>query len=471
LDHLASVVRTGAAKTEGFATVVVGPTFFREPELTPDARAQEIAKAEAVAASLRALRTAVLLLGDNDRADGEETERRLVEAAGAAPASSTEPVVRKVGGLTFAFIGARPVDANPGARPLEDTVRESVRSAKAKGAQVFVVLATLGRGAAKRLADAVPELHAILLGSPSVRGEANTTSAPTERLGQTYVVEVANHGQSVGVLDFFVPAGAAPSVGTNGKNGADGALAFADGSRLELEQKRSELDRKIRELRGRIVMWENDRAVSASDVAARRADLERLTRERSALGGGTIPPGPFVRVKTHDVRTADGKDPTVSELISAYYKKVNEANRIAFKDRKPRPAPPGTARYLGVAACASCHEAPVAVWKKSSHATAYTTLTRQQKEFNLDCVSCHVTGYERPGGSTVTHVQGLEHVQCETCHGPGSEHVARGGDKSRIVAKPAPELCTGCHFPPHVHEFDPKAKMSAVLGPGHGLPL
>ena len=44
------------------------------------------------------------------------------------------------------------------------------------------------------------------------------------------------------------------------------------------------------------------------------------------------------------------------------------------------------------------------------------TLTTQFKEFNLDCVGCHVTGYGRPGGSTVTHVEKLKDVQCEACH-------------------------------------------------------
>ena len=63
------------------------------------------------------------------------------------------------------------------------------------------------------------------------------------------------------------------------------------------------------------------------------------------------------------------------------------------------------------------------MWDKTRHAHAYETLATQFKEYNLDCVSCHVTGYEQPGGSSVTHVDKLNDVQCEFCHGPSSRHA------------------------------------------------
>ena len=100
---------------------------------------------------------------------------------------------------------------------------------------------------------------------------------------------------------------------------------------------------------------------------------------------------------------------------------------------------------------------------------AYATLQKGFKEFNLDCVSCHVTGYGKPGGSTVTHNATLQNVQCEECHGPGSLHVKSPKKKDLIVAKPTPESCvSACHHPPHVENFDAAAKMKLILGPGHG---
>jgi hypothetical protein len=108
-------------------------------------------------------------------------------------------------------------------------------------------------------------------------------------------------------------------------------------------------------------------------------------------------------------------------------------------------------------------------WETTRHAHAYATLSSENKQFNLDCVSCHVTGYDQPGGSSVTHVDRLENVQCEVCHGPGSTHVANPERVGPPNKHPKEDLCLGCHHPPHVEQFDAKAKMSSILGPGHGM--
>ena len=71
----------------------------------------------------------------------------------------------------------------------------------------------------------------------------------------------------------------------------------------------------------------------------------------------------------------------------------------------------------------TCHEEARKVWDKTAHARAYATLSKEFKEYNLDCVSCHVTGYEKPGGSTVTLNDIARDVQCEECHGPGQAHA------------------------------------------------
>jgi hypothetical protein len=172
-----------------------------------------------------------------------------------------------------------------------------------------------------------------------------------------------------------------------------------------------------------------------------------------------------------EIRDQLGADETVKSQMNAYYKQVNDANKLAFKDKKPPPAPKGHASFIGVEACTNCHEAPRKVWDATGHAHAYATLEKQFKEANLDCVNCHVTGYDKPGGSTVTHVSDLKDVQCEVCHGPGSLHAAKPETVKIPIAKPAPDTCLECHHPPHVHTFDAKAKMADILGPGHGKPL
>lgn len=81
-----------------------------------------------------------------------------------------------------------------------------------------------------------------------------------------------------------------------------------------------------------------------------------------------------------------------------------------------------------------------------------------------------MTGFDKPGGSTVTHVSDLKNVQCEVCHGPGENH-AKAPEKVKMpIGKPSAESCVSCHTPPHVHTFDAKAKLAEILGPGHGKP-
>jgi len=65
-----------------------------------------------------------------------------------------------------------------------------------------------------------------------------------------------------------------------------------------------------------------------------------------------------------------------------------------------------------------------------------------------DCGRCHTTGYKKEG-----HQDGLEGIvgtwvfpgiQCERCHGPGSEHV-KSGDKSKITVNSSSAFCGQCH--------------------------
>jgi hypothetical protein len=155
----------------------------------------------------------------------------------------------------------------------------------------------------------------------------------------------------------------------------------------------------------------------------------------------------------------------------AYYKRVNDFNREKFKDKKAPPPAKSEAWFVGQETCATCHTAAVEVWKKTGHSHAYKTLADASKEFNLDCVGCHVTGYDKPGGSTVTDLvsPNLKDVQCESCHGPGSKHI-EDPSSNPLTEKPEETVCTGCHHPPHTDVFDYKMRHEKIMGPGHGKP-
>mgnify|MGYP001947504867 CR=1 FL=1 len=479
MDKLGALVAAEKKTAPAFATLAAGPLFFMDMELSEEKRSQEIAKAETIAAALKELKLAAFAEGRNGFAAGADMLAKLRDASGGAfvaanlKAGSVAPkkhVLVKVGDVKVGVIGVAAPDKNEKAKgSLEGVessaavpaVKESVEALKKEGAQVIVVLAAVGRGEAKRIADDNPELLAILVGSTGASGDGNTKPAPPEQVGDVLIVETGNHLQTVGVLDIHLRD--APSTGL---------VKLADGTGLERMRKRAELTARIDELRAKIASWEKDKTVDRKDVEARKADVARLEAERDALDKAPPPAkGSFYRFSMREIRDELGSDEAVKSKMNAFYKQVNEANKIAFKDKKPIPAAKGQPSYAGVDTCENCHEEAKKVWDATSHAHAYATLEKQFKEANLDCVSCHVTGYDKPGGSTVTHVENLKNVQCEVCHGPGSLHAA-DPDKVKIpIAKPTPESCIECHHPPHVHEFDPKAKMADILGPGHGKPL
>jgi len=144
-----------------------------------------------------------------------------------------------------------------------------------------------------------------------------------------------------------------------------------------------------------------------------------------------------------------GEDAEAKALVDRYDEQVSAINlRAAQMQPESCPAPaPGEPFYIGVsdkpkgadATCAGCHRTQAEFWTKTGHAHAWNTLVKIKKDLNLDCVQCHVTGWQQPGGVCRidrTHVGGpgltadghkfgvgRQDVQCESCHGPASEHA------------------------------------------------
>jgi hypothetical protein len=101
-------------------------------------------------------------------------------------------------------------------------------------------------------------------------------------------------------------------------------------------------------------------------------------------------------------------------------------------------------KYTGVSKCKMCHSSEAKGnqykhWLDSKHAKAYETLSTAVAK--QECLKCHVTiaGEEANG------------VQCESCHGPGSDYKSLSvmQDKEKAIAAglimPTKEVCVSCH--------------------------
>jgi hypothetical protein len=69
------------------------------------------------------------------------------------------------------------------------------------------------------------------------------------------------------------------------------------------------------------------------------------------------------------------------------------------------------------------------------------------KKYN--CGRCHTTGYSKEGSQGglegIVGTWKFEGIQCEACHGPGSDHIAQEGEVTLIKMDESSELCGQCH--------------------------
>ncbi|MDH4120481.1 MAG: multiheme c-type cytochrome [Deltaproteobacteria bacterium] len=113
--------------------------------------------------------------------------------------------------------------------------------------------------------------------------------------------------------------------------------------------------------------------------------------------------------------------------------------------------------YAGAEACRACHPAQVEAWENSAHAQALAALSAVGKNFDGECLACHVAGWERGGFLSADLTPKLAGVQCENCHGPARAHAATpttSGLKTAGSLNPPQQVCAQCHVGAHSPQFE-----------------
>jgi hypothetical protein len=327
----------------------------------------------------------------------------------------------------------------------------AVEALRAEGAQIIVALASADRRTVRQIATGVTGIDFVIQGGLDQADPA----APSDT-GGAHLIHAGRQGQRLVVIDVY--------------RTGDGRLA--DRSEWTTGVERTRLEGRIRDLEARIAGWERDGTTPAAEIETQRVLVASLRAELAALGTpGPIEGNAFV-ARIEELAPEAARDAEVTAMMEALSGRVNEHNRTALAHLVPPPVADGEARYVGSAACRSCHEPAYAWWHSTPHGRAYQTLVDRHKQFDLSCVGCHVTGYRRPGGSTVTHnLDGaLVDVGCENCHGAGSRHVSTPDADGLVVRDAAEPLCVRCHNPDHSDRFHYGAYRSMLIAPGHGQP-
>lgn len=146
---------------------------------------------------------------------------------------------------------------------------------------------------------------------------------------------------------------------------------------------------------------------------------------------------------------AQDDEPITDEFVDDEADPTPEATPEAPRDLLAEPA-----RYVGREECADCHRNLVSRHEDSAHGSApvsFPDVTPEQ--FTAECAGCHVTGFDAASGEWEE-----DGVQCEACHGPGSNHITAVDDAGssindeeialiRATINPAidPQTCGQCH--------------------------
>lgn len=150
------------------------------------------------------------------------------------------------------------------------------------------------------------------------------------------------------------------------------------------------------------------------------------------------------------------QDPEVREHSKAYREDIRHIQlAIDSPDEDTGSRVPGVAPsafYVGSESCAGCHQEDYKIWKESGHAHAFSSLVRTRSDGDPSCIQCHTVGFGEPSGYLrAMGGKRMVNVGCESCHGPGSEHIrlrslAGPGEAIALALRPVgPGQCVQCH--------------------------
>jgi YVTN family beta-propeller protein len=150
--------------------------------------------------------------------------------------------------------------------------------------------------------------------------------------------------------------------------------------------------------------------------------------------------------------------------------------------------------YVGETACRKCHldHGPSALypdWFASKHAKAFASLAKPTAReiarlsgIDIDpfkspvCLGCHTTASNTESWKRDPAFSFNDGIQCEYCHGPGSQHIAQS-EKIGLMSLPEKDFCLMCHKPKGSHTsvvkvkpFDYKEFMKTIDHHSHKLP-
>jgi hypothetical protein len=468
IDRVTGFVRTAAGLASGALVLDAGNWLFEHATVDPREEAQARRRVQVLVQAMRAMGTQATVPGPMDFALGLDFYRETVADAGLpvlaanASAGAEGPLglpslvlpagdlqVGVLGGLDPGAFAGHPVvqvtDPAASLQPEIDRLRQEA------GAGVVVLLWQGSLTAARQHLSGLQGLDFIVVGYQPRRTDEAV------QVGDAWVLEPYDQGRVVGRLKLQPgpPADDGP-----------GWVSARQGS----TEARERLQRVIEGIEERLAEIEVPPGEDPPAIVVRQRErLTDLQAELAALSGETSWPADHAAFLWEPVDMAPGyrTDDGMTAAMVAYNAALREINQ----PDDPIPASPGMPVYVGSERCATCHVQAHETWQGTAHSHAIETLRIRDKDWDRSCIGCHVTGWQQPGGSVLGHTAGLENVQCEQCHGPGSLHVDNPTVMRNVEGGVWREVtegtCVSCHNEEHSPRFEFHAYVERVLGPGH----
>jgi hypothetical protein len=121
----------------------------------------------------------------------------------------------------------------------------------------------------------------------------------------------------------------------------------------------------------------------------------------------------------------------ITRLFAAYQDQLKTQGLTGLA-LQANPHPTGR-QFVGSETCADCHSDAYEIWEATPHSHATETLIKLPlgRQYDPECLSCHVTGWEPqeyyPFATGYENQEKTPHLfgnGCENCHGGGAAHVA-----------------------------------------------
>jgi len=328
--------------------------------------------------------------------------------------------------------------------PWNDVLPELVQR-MSKKADIVVLLSSYALAKNKKISEAIPGINLVISSGKRPR------NTPPTLYKNTLFLQTASKGKYHGTLDIHWHPSHIWKISR-----ASEYKAKKDSLKHMREQVRRS-DKKEKEYG---FLTKNKGAQKAYDFMQKRIPV--VEKEIAALeievkndAGKEKNASMYTNTFTA-LKKAMPDEPQVLNIVSKINNQIEQIQRTT-KSQKKSYLP-----FTGWYACRKCHPKQTEAWRLNRHAMAFNTLRRNNQNNNRDCIACHVTSIttgDEPHALSLP--ASLRVVGCESCHGPGENHIKDPQNKP-MPQKPVEETCLSCHTPEQDDAFNYQGKIKKL---------